>query len=281
MKHNSFFKKSDPPYVIAELGSYAPYEHLTKIIDTVAEAGVDAVKFQWFNASELTPYNDSRYAMYTRCEWNEWQNIQNLIHYAHGLALDVGCSFFSIEAVRAYGDRVDFIKIASPESTWTALIEEATKIKPVLISVPEDISDCYKQDRKGIDTLYCPMGYPSQVPDKIWWCDGISDHSLGFEALKLKPKIIEKHFGSSEGPNGPVNMHPDNAKMFVDIAHDRYQPPKPTKTRTSQDGFRYRPPVTEVIHDIPEHPVVEDLPTAIATLLKGYDIRKKAPDETE
>ena len=277
MRHDSFFSKTDPPYIIAELGSFAPHKELKQTIDKVSDAGVDAVKFQYFVASDLVPGDDARFDMYVDCMWSTFEfGIKPLIDYARSKLLDVGCSFFSTNGIHAYGSEVDFIKIASPESTWTALIEAARASKPTLVSVPWHIKTPYEMF-KDVDYLDCWAGYPAvfKKPLTPVQTSGISDHTLGFQALSLTPKIIEKHFGSSEGPNGPVNMHPDNAKMFVDIAHNRYKGPKPTLTRSEKDGFRYRPPTTT--NEKPEPS--KDLLIQMRDLLTKYEWKLK--DETE
>ncbi len=233
-----------PTFIIAELSAnhMNDFDIAVKTIEAMADAGVDAVKFQTFTPDTITIDCDNEYFHIKQGTVWDGQILHELYEDAYmpwdwqpklkKLAEDLGLIVFSSPFDKT---SVDFLedmdipayKIASFEITDIPLIEyAASKGKPIIISTGiaslEDIElavkTCLNTGNDKIALLKCTSSYPApleeinlntipDINDKFGVVVGLSDHTLGGEvstvAVALGASIIEKHFILDRNMGGP------------------------------------------------------------------------------
>ena len=231
-------------FVIAELSAnhMNDFDIAVKTIESMAESGADAVKFQTFTPDTITIDCDNEYFQIKQGTVWDGQVLHELYEDAYmpwdwqpklkKVAEDLGLIVFSSPFDKTSVDFLEDIdvpayKIASFEITDIPLIEYvASKGKPIIISTGiasfEDIElaikTCLDVGNDQIALLKCTSSYPAQleeinlntIPDiknKFIVIVGLSDHTLGGEvstaAIALGAKIIEKHFILDRNMGGP------------------------------------------------------------------------------
>lgn len=234
----------NPTFIIAELSAnhMNDFDIAVKTIESIAESGADAVKFQTYTPDTITINCDNEYFQIKQGTIWDGQVLYNLYEDAYMLwdwqpklkkiAEDLGLIVFSSPFDKT---SVDFLenmdvpayKIASFEITDIPLIEYvASKGKPIIISTGvanlEDIElaikTCLNVGNNQIALLKCTSSYPSPfdeinlntIPNMVEKFDsiiGLSDHTLGSEisiaAVTLGANIIEKHFILDRTMSGP------------------------------------------------------------------------------
>ena len=235
---------NEPVFIIAELSAnhMNDFDIAVKTIEAMADAGVDAVKFQTFTPDTITIDCDNEYFHIKQGTVWDGQILHELYEDAYmpwdwqpklkKLAEDLGLIVFSSPFDKT---SVDFLedmdipayKIASFEITDIPLIEyAASKGKPIIISTGiaslEDIElavkTCLNTGNDKIALLKCTSSYPApleeinlntipDINDKFGVVVGLSDHTLGGEvstvAVALGASIIEKHFILDRNMGGP------------------------------------------------------------------------------
>lgn len=206
-------------------------------IDAVADAGVDAVKFQTHIAAaestpaepwrvRFSPQDETRYDYWKRMEFSEeqWAGLKQHAEERNILFLS---SPFSVEAAELL-DRlgIEMWKIASGEITNPLLLDVvlATR-KPVLLSTGmspwEEIDRAVERLAPIHDRLtlfQCTTAYPcppervglnilKEMRDRYGCAVGLSDHSgtiyPGLAAAALGADAVEVHVTFSRGCFGP------------------------------------------------------------------------------
>jgi N,N'-diacetyllegionaminate synthase len=207
------------------------------LIDAIAEAGADAVKFQTHIASaesspdepwriKFSPQDETRYDYWKRMEFTEEQWLGLKKHAQQRGLIFVG-SPFSLEAVELLDHvNIDIWKIASGEVNNIPLLEQIlANDKPVIISSgmsslsEMDLAvDLIKTKKSSFAVLQCTSCYPCP-PEKIglnmisffrkrYGCKvGLSDHSgkiyPGLAAVTEGAGILEVHVALSREMFGP------------------------------------------------------------------------------
>ena len=236
--------KNHKTFIIAELSAnhMNDFDIAVKTIESMANSGADAVKFQTFTPDTITLDCDNEYfqikqgtvwdgqILYELYEdaYMPWDWQPKLKKVAEDLGLIVFSSPFDKTSVDFLEDmNVPAYKIASFEITDIPLIEYvASKGKPIIISTGianlEDIElaiqTCLNVGNDQIALLKCTSSYPAPleeinlntIPDiksKFDVIVGLSDHTLGNEvsiaAVALGASIIEKHFILDRNMGGP------------------------------------------------------------------------------
>jgi len=219
------FKTLEQTWIVAEIGvnHEGDPEKAAHLIRLAAQAGVDAVKFQTYQAegyvSTVQPERLARVKRF-QLSYNDFRNLSEV-------AQTCGVTFFSTPL---HPNDVDFLdeivpifKVSSGDLTYLELIRHiAHTRKPMIISTglgtKEEIRaavEAVLEIRPDAGTsgelllMHCVSVYPAAPEEanlaNIQWLRenfglpvGYSDHTLGFKAcllaVTLGAKVIEKHF---------------------------------------------------------------------------------------
>ena len=247
-----------PCFIIAEIGvnHNGDVDIAHKMIDAIADAGADCVKFQTFSASEFVNGDDEIYeyisqgkvvresqlAMFTRLEIN-YGDFGKLLEHAR----QRGLVAFSTPTDPAAADLLEGLgvnayKIGSDDLVYTPFLKYiGAKAKPVIISTGmadvDDIKralDAFRSvGNDEIAILHCISLYPTppeqanlnqiislkeMFPDNVI---GFSDHSEGITAdlgaTMLGAHIIEKHFTLDKNMQGPDQWFSMDPEELTDL----------------------------------------------------------------
>ncbi len=144
-----------------------------KMIDTAAEIGCDAVKFQLFRTEELfapevlTKMEDAR----RRKGWElPVSFLPELAKKCKGKGVQFSCTPFYLDGVDELFPYVDFFKIASYELLWTDLLTACARTgKPVVLStgmanldeIRGAVNTLMTAGCHDLSLLHCVSGYPA------------------------------------------------------------------------------------------------------------------------
>lgn len=241
-------------YIIAEIGinHNGSLDTALNLIHKAYEAGVDAVKFQKRNLTQIYSskiLNDSNSA-----EWNFEYLIPLLqeveLSKKDYLIINKTCKNLNLDLIVTPMDEesAEFVstldivafKIASADMTNLSLIKKCSSYnKPIIISTgmwsEEDIKRCvkyYKQNNIQYTLLLANSTYPSPYEDiglyflnklkKLSNVVGYSGHErdtfIPIAAVTLGAQIIEKHITldrNQKGPDHKASMLPNKWKEMV------------------------------------------------------------------
>lgn len=230
-------------YIIAEAGvnHNGDIKLAYQMIDEVANAGVDCIKFQTFKSEKVvsrfaekaeyqkdqTGDEESQLDMVKKLEL-KFSDFIDLKNYAENKGLDFCSTAFDEESITFLHDiNIPFWKIPSGEITnLPYLLKIAKYNEPIVMSTGmcelRDIENALhyirKYNDKEIILLHCNTEYPTPFEDvnlsamyslkENFDCKiGYSDHSLGIEvpvaATAMGAKVIEKHFTLDKEMEGP------------------------------------------------------------------------------
>ncbi len=230
-------------FVIAEAGvnHNGDIKIARKLIDVASSAGVDAVKFQTFQAERLvckntekaayqlavTDKSETQYDMLKKLELTE-QMHKELIEYCDRKKIMFLSSPFDLESIKFLANLdMQVIKIPSGEITNFPYLREISKLhKKVILSTGMsemgEVRAAIRVLRSGgtsdITLLHCNTQYPTPISDvnllamvrmkeEFGLPIGYSDHTQGIEipiaATALGASVIEKHFTLDRNMEGP------------------------------------------------------------------------------
>jgi N,N'-diacetyllegionaminate synthase len=224
-------KRQNKIYVIAEVGSNARDEN--QLVDSVMRAkkcGADAVKFQYFDESELFgPVSKIR----------KDNPLGRLKVKADAVGIDLICSSFSPEGMREIDPFVVAHKIASSEMSHIRLLETAKSLgKPVILSTGAyfltDIERVVTFMRSTeLVLLHCNVSYPTKFVDMAKYVQleklglplGYSDHTTSIDAVPMffasaGAVVYEKHFNPfnlTDTPDAAHSLNMEEFKAMVDV----------------------------------------------------------------
>jgi len=260
-------------FVIAEIAN-SHEGNLSKaknLIESAADSGADAVKFQKFFADELVEKNHEKYNLFKKLEFkkNEWAK---LISFAKSKNLKIFVDVFGIKSAKQVSKySIDGYKIHSSDVTNPLLLEFlAKKKKSILLSVAgaklNEIDEALKillKVPKEIAILYGFQGYPTRISDinlgnmhelrkRYGLTFGISDHVSGDSkmakivpllGISLGARVIEKHITldrSKKGIDHQSALNPDEFKEFISLVKQSYKCLKSNKFQLSKNELIYR-----------------------------------------
>ena len=240
------FSKIKSPYIISEIGSNhnGNMELCKKLIIQSKNAGVDAVKFQFFSEDGLFSNYYFKKNKINRKDIKKFSLNEKKIKYIFKLCkkikIDLGFTplgFSEIDILKKYN--IDFFKIASMDCNNYNLIESVAKTrKPLIISTglstENEISKAIataKKYNKNVALLHCVSLYPPKDTEvnlnrlkklsKYNTIIGFSDHCIGIDqalaSIPLGSKIIEKHFTINKKLKGWDHSMSINFKEMVDL----------------------------------------------------------------
>jgi len=230
-------------FVIAEIGMNhdGNKQKARKLITAAAQAGVDAVKFQTFRATDIinptlpADYDPQekvpdkyRYFYQYIKEYElpyDWHD--ELIEYSKQKVVIFISTPCSLEAVKFLSPRVPAFKVASMDLNNMPLLQEiGSQKKPVILStgigtlneISRAIATLKKSGTSEIALMHCISNYPA-LPQDLNLRNiamlreafnlpvGFSDHSLGITSsiasVALGACIIEKHITLNRNTPGP------------------------------------------------------------------------------
>jgi N,N'-diacetyllegionaminate synthase len=230
---NRWIGESEQPFVIAEIGSNhnQKIDQAKELIDAAADAGADAVKFQFFKAENFYPPSDPIFKIMKDAEFpREW--AQELSEYSKKKNVFFMASPFDNEAVDLLVKvKSPALKIASSDTVNLPLLRHAALTGlPMLISTGMcNLADVYEAvevvrnaGNDKIVLLQCAALYPANAADlnlkamnavgeALQTLVGFSDHTLQFYtpsfAVARGACVIEKHVTLSRKLPGPDHSY--------------------------------------------------------------------------
>ena len=235
-----------PCFIIAEAGSNhnKSLSQAKRLIDVAKEAGVDAVKFQTFQAEKLTASKRDTPLFKTLKNYElpkKWH--QELLKYANLKGLVFLSTPFDERGVNLLEDiGVLAFKVASGDIThFPLLMYIAKKGRPIILStgastlreVESALGVISNSGNEQIILLHCVVQYPANLKEvnlraltlmeEVFpYPIGLSDHTLGklvpLGAVALGAKVVEKHFTLDRtlpGPDHPFALEPAELKEMV------------------------------------------------------------------
>jgi len=232
------------PFIIAEMsGNHnQSLERALKIVDAIAETGVDALKLQTYTADTMTiPVNNGDFLIEDKKSLWHGKNLHELYQEAYtpwewhkqlfDRCKEKGMVCFSTPFDETAVDfletlKVPMYKIASFENNHLPLIKKVAQTgKPMIISTGmatlSDLEDMVKEAKDNgcsdLTLLKCTSTYPASpensnlltIPHLAQLFDvkvGLSDHTLGIGAavasVALGATTIEKHVTLSRAEGG-------------------------------------------------------------------------------
>lgn len=247
-----------PTYVIAEIGSNhdGSLEKAKRLIEAAANAGVDAVKFQSFQAHTLINpkhYKDGQWSDHPAWDILErltlpedWHKPLQECAVAHGV--DFLSAPFDFERLALLDQlNVPAIKLASGELTNHGLLQAVARCeRPVILAtgvsdlgeVEAALNVLYEAGCNQVVLLHCVSLYPPQFEDAniramvtmgqafqvpVGYSDHTPGHTVPLGAVALGGCVIEKHMTddrSLPGPDHPYALTVEEFKtMVAEIRH--------------------------------------------------------------
>jgi N,N'-diacetyllegionaminate synthase len=236
----------EPCYVLAEAGvnHNGDLGLAHKLVDTAADAGADAVKFQTFSADRLvtrrapkaeyqqqrTGADESQHAMLKQLELDEAEHLQLLKHCQDRGILFVSTPFDEQSADMLERLGVRMFKMSSGELTNLPFqAHVARKGKPVVVStgmgtmeeIAETVATVRSSGSPPLALLHCVSAYPTPPEDAnllamsslhvafavpVGWSDHTMGLAISFAAVALGACVLEKHFTLDRSLPGPDHV---------------------------------------------------------------------------
>jgi len=248
-----------PVFIIAEVGVNHNGDLATahKMVDAIADAGCDCVKFQTFSADEFCNNPDDVYEyisqgkvvresmleMFRRLELKR-EEFAELFDHAHDrnlIAMSTPTDKAAVDLLETLG--VGAYKVGSDDLVYTPFLDYvAAQGKPVIISTGmaelEDVERAVKaiEGKAQAVILHCISQYPTPEKEvhlrrietlkaKFPQCViGFSDHSWGITsalgAVALGASVLEKHFTLDNDMAGPDHRFSANPQQLTDLVSE-------------------------------------------------------------
>ncbi|WP_313691379.1 N-acetylneuraminate synthase family protein [Halorarum halobium] len=221
------FLNGNEPYIIAEVGGNhgGSVDKAKDYATAAAEAGVDSVKFQLYQAENLITKDEpplplagdeyeSQYERFKELELtrSEWRDV---IDHCYSLGVDFSASVFDAEMLEFAIDDMPFIKIASGDLTNLPLLRKVQETgKPIVLSTGFSTFEEIRRTMTllsdaSVVLLHCMGSYPTSDEDANLMMvealqnefdtpTGYSDHTVGIlapiAAVARGAQVVEKHF---------------------------------------------------------------------------------------
>lgn len=255
---NRLLGRHRPCFIIAEAGvnHNGDIRLARQLIDQAKQAGVDAIKFQSYTATELVTARGalaayqrkninrqiSQQKMLTRLELSRSDFIQ-LKNYCDRKKIIFLSTPHSPDILGWLDRLVPAFKIGSGDLTNTPFLSAVAKLrKPILLGtgmatmleIKIAVNTIKKQSNKQIVALHCTTSYPcpldqvnlsamTNIGQELNILTGYSDHTNGLlvpvMAVTLGAVIIEKHFTLNKkmpGPDHQASLNPVELKKMVE-----------------------------------------------------------------
>lgn len=233
------------PFVVADAG--VNHENdisiAKKMIDDVARARADAIKFQTYKAEKIASRNsppywetgETQYEYFKKYDKFCEEDYCELAEYAKEKDIIFMSTPFDLEAVDFLDELVPVFKISSSDITNIPFVRYiARKGKPIFLStgastigeINDAVTAIEEEGNKQIVILHCVLSYPTKYEDanlnmiihlkKVFpnYLIGLSDHTLPDKnmlvlttAVLQGAKVIEKHYTFDKSVKGNDHYH--------------------------------------------------------------------------
>lgn len=231
-----------PCFIIAEIGTgYRNLEEAKTLIDSAVEIGINAIKFQTFEAETITSKNNiidmeetgkiSQYDLFKKLEISK-EVQKSIVDYATSkgiLIFSAPSHMKDLEFLKELN--LPVYKIGSDLACHIPLLKEVARLnKPIILStgmctldeIRESIHAIKSEGNDKIILLHCVSDYPAKIEDSNLKAIetmkkefdlpvGFSDHSLGtlipLSASIIGANVIEKHFRDPKNTPSPDDVH--------------------------------------------------------------------------
>ena len=221
------------PFIIAEVGScWGTFEHVKDSIGLAKNCGADAVKFQFFTPQDLYGFPSHEYEAGVS-PWFHHGWLAGLKQKADASGIELLCSAFSVDGLKAVDPYVSAHKLASSENNHLRMLEWLRDCgKPVLLStggsgksdiglamatvnglnyksdeIQKRIAEVRPLENTRAIPLYCVSDYPAKRINlervaelkAQYGIAGYSDHSLDAHEIPYQATrsygacVVEKH----------------------------------------------------------------------------------------
>lgn len=244
--------KAAQTYFIAEIGgNYQGIDEGKRIIDAGQNAGIDAIKFQTFEADTITIKNNmfdmdsvgkvSQYELFKSLEPNKQVQVQ-MVDYAKQKKISIYSAPSHLKDIELMAQfDMPAWKIGSDLATHVPLLEEVAKFnKPIILSTGmctlkeiEISVNAIAKYHEQIILLHCISDYPAKDTEQNLLAIptlkkhfgvpvGFSDHTIGPEmslaAIALGADVIERHFwvkGNVKGSDYLISSTPEEFAYII------------------------------------------------------------------
>ena len=227
--NNKLVGDTEPCYFIAEIGSlFKNFEEAKKLIDSAVEIGINAVKFQTFEAETITTKNNffnmkntgkiSQYELFKKCEISKELQME-VTNYANKKGITIFSAPSHIRDLDIM-EKMDLpiYKIGSDLACHIPLLKEVGKLgKPIILStgmcsleeIKNSVDAILSTGNDQLIILHCVSDYPNKPEEtnlnailtlkkEFDLPVGFSDHNIGwsisFGAVSMGANLIERHF---------------------------------------------------------------------------------------
>lgn len=254
---NKILTEESRAFVVADAG--VNHENDIKIakkmIDDVARASADAIKFQTYKAEKIASRNspaywetgETQFEFFKKHDKFDEKDYRELAEYAKEKNIIFMSTPFDLDAVDFLDELVPVFKISSSDIINIPFIRYiARKGKPIFLStgastigeINDAVTAIEEEGNKQIVILHCVLSYPTKYEDanlnmivhlkNIFpnYLIGLSDHTLPDKnmlvlttAVLLGAKVIEKHFTFNKSLKGNDHYHSmdfQDLKTFVE-----------------------------------------------------------------
>lgn len=241
-----------PCYIIAEIGNlFTNFEEAKRLIDSSKKIGVDAVKFQTWDAETLTTkknYFDlevtghiSQYEFHKEIQISEQLQFK-IVQYAKSNNVTIFSAPSHINDLELM-EKMDLpiYKIGSDLACHIPLLKKVAKMnKPIILStgmctmqeVRNSVNSILNAGNDQLVLLHCVSDYPAKIDE----CNlnaileikkefdlpvGFSDHTIGnltsLAAVSMGANVIEKHMRHTKNSPSPDDPHALSTEQFSEL----------------------------------------------------------------
>ncbi len=249
---SEFVGDGHPCYIIAEIGnSFKNFQQAKRLIDSAKKIGVNAVKFQTWDAETVTTKKNffdmeatghiSQYEFHKKIQISE-ELQKKIMKYAKERKIVMFSAPSHIKDLELMEKiNVPIYKIGSDLACHIPLLKKVAKFdKPIILStgmctideVQNSVSAIYNEGNEKLILLHCIANYPAQISEsnlevintmkkEFGIPVGFSDHTKGIliptSAAVMGANIIEKHMKHPVNPSFPDNPHSLTPSEFLEL----------------------------------------------------------------
>lgn len=230
--------KNEPVFFIAEIaGNFSTFNEAKKIIDSAISAGCNCVKFQTFEAKNVTTKKNmfdmknvgkvSQYEVLKKyqCPKELQKGVMKYCRKKNILAFSAPSHIEDIDFMEKFGNPI--YKIGSDLACHLPLLRIVARLnKPIILStgmctleeVRRSIDTILNEGNDQLILMHCVADYPTKYEEinlnviktmqkEFGFPVGFSDHTIGPEislaAVAMGAHLVERHFKHLEIKQGP------------------------------------------------------------------------------